>query len=203
MRSRFFRRQVRRPSWSPPIVASSPPPARFWTSVVGDRWSWHRRRCWVGIVASSPGIVTLPLRTDTGRPPINASSETSSSLAARQPEVGLPAHPRRTPLGSRGAGLQRPPSATCCADTAWDPHRARGAHLAGVPMQPSRTCWRLTSSNVETIFLGRLDVLFFIELDTVASTRRRHDSPRPAPGSPNKPATSLWCSASVSRAAGS
>jgi hypothetical protein len=198
----ILRRQVRRLELEPAdraflAVASQVLDRRRWGSFVvapATLLGWHRRlvaRHW-----------TYPHR-HAGRPLINAEiRDLILSFARDNPRWGY----QRIHGELLGLGVQV--SATTIRDLL-------RRHGLGPAPRPGELTWRefLRSQaaaclatdffSVETIFLRRLYVLFFIELDTRRIHLAASRPTRPEAGSPNKPATSLWHLVSGSRPAGS
>ena len=120
---------------------------------------WHRR-----MVRRHWTYPALP----RGRPPIPDQVQSLDRAAGhREPTLGLPAHPRGAAapwlfglgqLHRQGPARQRPPAGTTssCQSTTWRSFLRRQA--AGIV-----ACDFLT---VDTVFLQRLYVLFFIQLHT-------------------------------------
>ena len=153
-------------------LGSSPKTVRCWRrSAVccpgrGGRFSWSRpRRCLDGTAAWCAD--TGPIRPrPRGRPPIPDQVQSLDRPAGhREPTVGLPAHPRGTAapwlpglcqLHRQGPARQRPPAGAVSSSgsTTWRSFLRRQA--AGIV-----ACDFLT---VDTVFLHRLYVLFFIQL---------------------------------------
>ena len=116
-------------------------------------------------MAPSHGAPTLDLSNPATRPTTGSRSAAELDRAAghRESTVGLPAHPRGAAaawlpglrqLHRQGPARQRPPAGTRPASTTWRSFLRRQA--AGI-----LACDFLT---VDTVFLQRLYVLFFIQL---------------------------------------
>jgi hypothetical protein len=122
----------------------------------GTLMRWHRR-----LVA---GAWTYPYRRP-GRPPLDEQVQQLIVRLAGEPPLGLPADqgrvapPRRAHVGDRDPHRAAPPRARSGAATCQQ-------HVAGVPAPAGRRHRGVRLLTVDTVWLRRLYVLVFIELDT-------------------------------------
>jgi hypothetical protein len=153
------------PSFNPPTAPCLPPSAASCPEPAGPASSSPRRRCCAGTDAWSPA----PGPTRTVAQGDHHSPRTSSSSSSAWPE--------RTPAGATSAS-----KANCCAWACRSRHRRSAAPFVatgstqrhgGRPRPGGRSCasrpprsWPATCLTVDTVWLRRLYVLFFIELET-------------------------------------
>jgi putative transposase len=189
-----LRRQTSRPKLEPADRACLPPSAASCPEPAGRASSSPPRRCCADLGAWSPA----PGPTRTTRPadqPWTRTSSSSSSAWLERTRAGATSASRRT--AARGVQV----SASAIRST------LRRYRLDPAPWRTTTT-WRAFLRQqgagivagdffiVDTVWLRRLEVLFFIEL----GTRRVHVAGVTAHpdglGSPSRPATCSWCWAS-------